>query len=228
MERFLKYCYYIFLFCLIAATIYMTAVMFAAPRKDALKRGFIPCTEKLVIDITDCKSGNIGCAAASLWNDAKCNIKVVAGGAAAWMRGEQPTPWSNYLFTPVYELYAEGEAAYGEETILDLADIEEKHILMQKKQNEFEDSKQRQYNLDEGVLIYDPENDILSSGVNATADETEMIEESGDISEEVFTENIDGINVSVAESKGNEKDILQTIKKITEQKLQQGELANEK
>ena len=98
MEKFFRLVYYYCLSAFVIGVIYLSVMLFIAPRQDALKRGFIPCTEKLVIDITSCQPGKISCPLKHLWQDLKCNTKVVFGGFGAWVKGEQKTPWDNSLF----------------------------------------------------------------------------------------------------------------------------------
>ena len=71
-----------------------------APRQDAQKRGFIPCTEKMAEHLLNCGENKIWCSLKVIVQNSWCDMKVVGHGFAAWMRGKQDMPWSNYIFVP--------------------------------------------------------------------------------------------------------------------------------
>jgi hypothetical protein len=73
-------------------------VVFLSPREDELNRGFIPCTNKLAEDMSECD--NTLCIFKAVVNDNICNFKVIGEGFSLWFKKEQPYPWSNYIFTP--------------------------------------------------------------------------------------------------------------------------------
>ena len=75
-------------------------IVFTSPRYDIQRRGFVPCTEKLAIDIENCGKNNILCILGSIGKDNICNIQVIGHGMSAWLQGEQRTPWANYIFEP--------------------------------------------------------------------------------------------------------------------------------
>ena len=100
MDRVLKIIFYSVLGLFFVFVVYMTTVMYISPRQDLQKRGFIPCTETLVYNITGCEPGQMKCPLKYLWQDMRCNIRVIADGFVLWSRGKQERPWSNYLFEP--------------------------------------------------------------------------------------------------------------------------------
>jgi len=95
---------------LILLIILLFAIFFAiiatSPKQDLQKRGFIPCTEALAENLYNCKNEK-WCAVKAILNNTYCDLKVVAKGIDLWAKGSQPTPWSNYLFSP--ELYQDEE-----------------------------------------------------------------------------------------------------------------------
>ena len=182
MEKILKYLYYFCLVALIFGVLYLSTAMYLSPRQDVLNRGFIPCTKQLVFELSGCQKGKIGCPLKLLWQDMKCNIKVVGNGFKNWVAGNQPAPWSNYLFEP--EMYVEDEKnPYIGDIKHDISDLNEQHDFILKKHQELEAAKQRYMNLDTNVLISDPEMNIPSDILGKPAP-VEIKEESGDISAE--------------------------------------------
>lgn len=84
---------------ILCALAYFT-IVFISPRYDLQRRGFIPCTEKLADSVEKCGRNNILCTLGAIWTDNMCNISVIWQGLNKWVRGEQSTPWSNYIFEP--------------------------------------------------------------------------------------------------------------------------------
>ncbi len=76
------------------------ALVFYSPRQDALKRGFIPCTQQLVKEVFACSEHKHWCMSKAIVKNTGCDFKVVFSGVKAWAEGKQSAPWSNYLFEP--------------------------------------------------------------------------------------------------------------------------------
>ena len=91
-------------FVLLFATFF--TVIAISPKQDLQRRGFIPCTEVLAEKLYECKKDK-WCGIQVILNNTYCDIKVVSKGLNLWVRGDQPTPWSNYIFEP--ELYLDEE-----------------------------------------------------------------------------------------------------------------------
>ena len=70
-----------------------------SPRYDVQKRGFIPCTETMAEQLIDCDNG-AWCMLKTIVRNGWCDAEVIGGGFRMWLRGEQKTPWANYLFEP--------------------------------------------------------------------------------------------------------------------------------
>lgn len=73
-------------------------VIAMAPHNDAEMRGFTPCTyqmaEKMVMNDALKYSEVFGIIAKGYG----CYFKVMGEGVKLFYKGEQPTPWANYLF----------------------------------------------------------------------------------------------------------------------------------
>lgn len=230
MDRIFQYLYYIVLSALLGFVIYLTAMLYISPRQDAQERGFIPCTKELVYELSGCERGKLGCAAKHLWRDMKCNVGVIYAGAKMWIKGEQTTPWANYLFEPILEA-KEVQIQYIGNATDDMQNTEKQYFSVQQKQRELEAAKHRQFNIDLDVIATDPENYIPESKTLPPSAEDNIDVPSGDIAEEAdidmkaFTESTATGNNNVAPQ---EKDVLKTLKSKTDDKLQKGNLKDEK
>ena len=71
-----------------------------SPRQDAQKRGFIPCTENMAEEIMACENNKVLCLLKAVLANSWCDIKVIGQGMSDWAKGNQPYPWSNYIFVP--------------------------------------------------------------------------------------------------------------------------------
>lgn len=229
MEKFFRLLYYYCLGAFVIGVIYLTIMLFISPRQDALKRGFIPCTENLVIDISSCERGKISCPMKYLWQDLKCNTKVVLNGFGAWVKGEQKTPWKNYLFTPVAQAEIDEEEPYEGSVLQDMDDLEKTRRFFEGKQAELEAAKNRKLELNEDVIMSNPEYEIPSADTKK-ANKKEKIsdEKSGDISQEVFeeTEWKDDTQEVLSE-KEQTKDVIADIKQKTDKQLNKEEMKDE-
>ena len=187
MDRIIKIIFYGCLGLFVAFVMYLTVVMYISPRQDMQKRGFIPCTETLVYNITSCEAGKIRCPLKYLWQDIRCNVRVIANGFGQWVKGTQPRPWSNYLFVPVTE-ETENEIYVGSERAEDTYDQDATALFIATKQQELEAAKDRKINADESVILNNPEE------LNKIADDLQYLpnktkaREKGDIGDEVPTE----------------------------------------
>ncbi len=222
MDKFFQYLYYTVLTLFVSGVIYLTTMLFLAPRQDVHDRGFIVCTRELVNNLSECERGRIGCPLKFLWHDMKCNVGIIYTGAVDWLKGKQKTPWANYLFEP--QLTApEDQELYQSNALNDMMDIEYQNQLFEQKNQELEAAKQRMMNADKDVLLFNPADatptDVPS--VPATDENTET--DKGDIADEADIsltppENPETSNAAAPQN----KDLLQDIKKQTEEKLQKG------
>ena len=226
MEKFFKLLYYYCLGLFVAFIVYMTIVMYISPRQDAEKRGFIPCTEELVHNLTGCETGKMSCAMGYLWDDMQCNISVVLNGFGAWVKGQQSTPWANYLFEPVTE--AEQEGVYFGSA--DGSALTEDFIELKKQ--ELDEAKMRHVELDETILRDYPEIKDRQAPENIDLPEdTDVTGYSDDIEDEAL---IDGLSASsdttdaVSAQPQPVKDVLKNLKDVTDEKLKEGKVENEK
>ena len=84
---------------LLLATVY-SALIFASPRYDLQRRGFIPCTERLAKAAANCDNSGLVCIMEAIWENSRCDFGVISAGVKNWLGGKQKYPWSNYLFEP--------------------------------------------------------------------------------------------------------------------------------
>ena len=70
-----------------------------APKQDLQKRGFISCTETMETEVAACNSQKT-CMLKSILKNTSCDSKVIFDGIKNWVKGEQKTPWQNYMFEP--------------------------------------------------------------------------------------------------------------------------------
>src|SRR5574344_1083757 len=99
---FLKHHWFGFLISVIMLffVIIFVLVLFS-PKSDIKKRGFISCTDSMADSMLSCPTkGKIWCMLKSISANTLCESKVVLVGFSSWIKGEQPRPWSNYLFEP--------------------------------------------------------------------------------------------------------------------------------
>lgn len=228
MERFWKLLYYYCLGGFVISVVYLTVMLFISPRQDALKRGFIPCTEKLVIDISSCQRGKISCPLMHLWQDMKCNGSVVLGGFGAWVKGEQSTPWENYLFEPKALAEIDEETPYIGNVSSDMGDMEKQRLFIEAKHTELEEIKNRQLQLNENVIMSAPETQIPSQDVKAIKKHEPISEKAGDIKDEVFDEVEWAEKSEDGERIQPQKDTLEKLKQKTSEQLNKEEMKYEK
>lgn len=76
-----------------------TLLVAFSPREDKQNRGFIPCTKQLSMQLIECQSG-AWCVIKAVMKNSGCDLKVIGQGLSLWVKGEQSTPWSNYLYQP--------------------------------------------------------------------------------------------------------------------------------
>lgn len=81
-------------------------IVIFSPRYDKQQRGFIPCTEAMADELLNCGNKSF-CMLGAILNNSVCDAKIILAGLGDWVKGRQPTPWSNYFFTP--DLNADGE-----------------------------------------------------------------------------------------------------------------------
>ncbi|MCQ2734712.1 MAG: hypothetical protein MJ212_02020 [Alphaproteobacteria bacterium] len=156
MDRVFKIIFYGVLGLFFVFVIYMTTVMYISPRQDLQKRGFIPCTETLVYNITGCKPGQMMCPLECLWQDMQCNVRIVADGFVLWRKGKQERPWSNYLFEPK-NVETEDELYVGAQNAEDTYESDAANLFIAAKRQELEKAKERQLNQDDSIILNNPE-----------------------------------------------------------------------
>lgn len=112
--NFLKqYWFGLFLAIITSFFVLVFIIVLFAPRQDELKRGFIPCTEKMAEEMLSCESNRkVFCMLKAVVKNNFCDIDVIGEGLKKWLLGEQKTPWANYYFTPQLSEEDEGLKEY--------------------------------------------------------------------------------------------------------------------
>lgn len=203
MDRFFKLLYYYLLGAFVLFVLYLTVMLAISPKQDRQKRGFIGCTEQLVIDVAECERGTIGCPLKHLSKDMKCNTFVILEGLGAWVKGKQNTPWANYLFEPAP---FEQDDENIKNNVENIDNLEQKRLFIQLKQQELEASKARLLNLREDVLMSAPE-DVLPDEYkeNITLPDEDSTQTTEDISDEAFMDDIKTVEQNTEEKPKNEE-----------------------
>lgn len=217
MERFFKILYYYCLGILVVFIAYLSIMLSISPKKDALKRGFIPCTEEFVQNMVLCEKGQLICPLGYLWKDTKCNVSVILDGLGAWVRRKQNTPWESYLFEPIIEAEQDIENPYEGNVMVDMDNLNVQRQFIEARQKELEDAKSRQLGLDENVLRNDDnakensdENDYMLINNN------QNVVNEGDISEEFFADKLDNDSEISANEKKVEEDNINKVNNIVD------------
>lgn len=101
-----KHWFSILMLSLIVLFVVFFTLIALSPKQDLKKRGFIPCTEALVQEMINCQNQK-WCGFKVIINNSLCDLKVIGQGLHLWIKGQQPAPWSNYIFEP--ELFQDQE-----------------------------------------------------------------------------------------------------------------------
>lgn len=101
MVKFLRdYGFFLFLGIFVLLFLSCITLISLAPHDDTKMRGFTPCTyqiaEKMMTNGTLKQSEVFGIIAKGYG----CYFKVIGEGIKLFYKGQQSTPWANYLFTP--------------------------------------------------------------------------------------------------------------------------------
>lgn len=114
-----------------------------SPRQDMQKRGFIPCTEAMAEQLLSCEN-KVFCSLSAIIQNSWCDMKVVGRGVRDWAKGQQATPWENYIYTPEFptdEFFDEqARAAYLSKT----PDIEAEMQRLHELNKELEDAEYKE------------------------------------------------------------------------------------
>jgi hypothetical protein len=163
-----------------------------------------------------------------LWQDMKCNGSVVLGGFGAWVKGEQSTPWANYLFEPKALAEIDEETPYIGNVSSDMGDMEKQRLFIEAKHTELEEIKNRQLQLNENVIMSAPDAQIPSQDVKAIKKHEPISEKAGDIKDEAFDEKEWTEDSEDGERIQPQKDTLEKLKQKTSEQLNKEEMKYEK
>ena len=226
MEKFFKWLYYYCLALFSIFMVYMCAVLAFSPRTDALERGFIPCTQRLVEQLTACRRGEVGCALGRLWQDMQCNVSVVFDGFGAWIKGKQTTPWENYLFEPVLVSSLDEDLSQYPDLKKDALQLQKQYRQLEQEGQNEEKNTEQALQLNENVLRADLADEQSEYELKSSE---EPAGQSDDINDEAF---MDGISSFTTQGETPEKierpDIVLQLQKITQEKLSKEGVLDEK
>ncbi len=203
MNKFLNLLYYFLLGAFMLFVVYLTVMLAISPKQDRQKRGFIACTEQLVLDVAECERGSIFCPLKYLGHDMACNTAVILDGFGAWLRGRQPTPWANYLF--VAESLEATDADFDSRHIENMEKLEQQRQFIWHKQQELDAAKSRSLNLRDDVLMSAPEDILPEDEKSAVTLPDDANAPTDDISEEAFIDDIKNIETHTKEKKQDDE-----------------------
>lgn len=186
IDNVFKYIYFLILFCIVSTAIYLTVVLIISPKNDLKNRGFIACTKNMILNLGECKSGETGCVFKSFYRDTICNLGVISDGFSAWLKGNQSTPWSNYIFEPEWQEKSENPYLSNPKEDMENMRLEREFILQ--KQQELENIKKGNMKADDKIIIFDPESENIEEMV-----EDEIINENTeDVVQDITEESLIG------------------------------------
>ena len=113
MKKWVKDYWFIFVCGLFVLVFFLFSVVVAlAPHVDMKQRGFTPCTYQMLNDFNKEEKLSFTQTVSVINKGYICYAGVVWQGMKMFFKGEQKTPWTNYLFEPELEsipFAAEGE-----------------------------------------------------------------------------------------------------------------------
>ena len=141
------------LFVLFFVTVFLLVLF--SPRQDLQKRGFIPCTENMVSEMLSCRENKAFCMLGSVIKNSWCDSKVVLNGLGAWVKGQQSTPWENYLFESELKETEQDEGLqefYDEnpDVSASMEELRRQNIELEKQISETEELKEEENGTEEG------------------------------------------------------------------------------
>lgn len=99
MSSLKNYWFGTFITLVICVFVLMFFLILIAPKQDAKNRGFVFCTQNMIDNLADCNR-TIWCSTKAIAKNTLCDLKTIGNGVSWWIKGKQPTPWSNYIFEP--------------------------------------------------------------------------------------------------------------------------------
>lgn len=104
MKKWFKDYWLIFVCGLMVLIFFLFSVVVAvAPHIDMKQRGFTPCTYQMANDFSQTEKSDFGHVMSTINKGYICYAGVVWQGMKMFFKGEQKTPWANYLFEPELE-----------------------------------------------------------------------------------------------------------------------------
>ena len=166
--------------CSILYLVVFLLVLFS-PKTDKLNRGFIPCTTEMARSILEEREKGSFELVKIIIKNTYCDAKVVGNGLVKWVKGEQSSPWANYLFEPVpvfeeenaelAEFYEKKPDAEEEMKFLNM-----KRLELEKKLMEAEIKEDATTDMPLNIDNYDIEDGDNEEGDEEKQDEQEITE----------------------------------------------------
>ena len=120
MKRLVKEYWFIFICGMFVLFFFLFSVVVAvAPHIDMKQRGFSPCTYQMAEEFQATDKLGFWHTISTVNKGYVCYAKVMLKGAEMFFKGEQNTPWANYLFEPELETdpFADDVEPYSEDLI---------------------------------------------------------------------------------------------------------------
>jgi len=87
----------------VSVFVILAVLLILSPKQDVENRGFISCTNQFIKSVETClnkesKYRTAVCGLESVTKNTICDFKIIGEGVSKWSKGEQSTPWANYLY----------------------------------------------------------------------------------------------------------------------------------
>lgn len=121
--------------------ILMFSFVMLSPKHDPAGKGFNKCARQTYEAMQNCQKST-WCLLKEVVKNSFCNLEVMGQGVTLWLAGEQPTPWSNYLYKVELpeEISPELKQFYQENPNLEqqMYKLKQKQQQLEKEANEHE------------------------------------------------------------------------------------------
>ena len=119
MIKFIKNYWFEFLLGLgVLVFLLFSVVVAMAPHNDAKGRGFTKCTSQMAMELQQTGKLSVTGAVKMVNKGYWCYALVMGEGVKLFIKGEQSTPWSNYLFKEESPIYQDDEGEGFSEDLL--------------------------------------------------------------------------------------------------------------
>lgn len=145
MIKFMKNYWFEFLLGLCVLVFLLFSIVVAtAPHNDAKGRGFTKCTLQMGLELQQTGKLSVMGAVKMVSKGYWCYALVMGEGVKLFVKGEQPAPWSNYLFEEERPMYQDDEGEGFSEDLLKanlLDEGDDKKTLWEESDKENDDEE---------------------------------------------------------------------------------------